>query len=144
MSRTAILTVGGTVATVATGSLILAGPVLGASASKLHAEAFTAAQTSSTSTSGQSFVISDNDVKGSKQIGADVLFCLATKTHATCHVTFAGKGGLIYGRLVINDSNGSVRGKVTGGTNSFRHAKGTISGQATSRAKVSVTLKYKK
>ena len=88
--------------------------------------------------------LADNDFKGKKQIGSDVLYCTGAGTKTThCHVGFAQKGGLLYAKFALSDT-GALKGAVTGGTGSFAKAKGTLTGQAESQTDVKITLHYKR
>ena len=74
-----------------------------------------------------------------------MLYCTETGTGTSnCHVAFAQKGGLLYAKFALADKTGVLKGAVTGGTGSFTHANGTLSGQAASQTDVKITLHYKK
>jgi hypothetical protein len=144
MSGKTMLVIGGAAVSLTAGSALLIGPTFGVATAKSHTVKFDAVSTSATQTGGGSFVGSDNDMKGAKQIGADVIYCVPGNAVLNCHVAFASKGGQIYGRFAISDADGSLRGKITGGSNSFAHAKGTIKGTAPSKSTVAITLTVKK
>jgi hypothetical protein len=92
-----------------------------------------------------SYVLTDNDVKGDKKIGRDVLDCTDTGTGTShCHLAFAQHGALLYAKFALDDTTGALKGAVTGGTGTFAHASGTLAGQAVAQNDVKITLHYKK
>lgn len=109
---------------------------------RTHTQHFDAMATAQLSTSATSFVLAEQDVANSTVIGHDVLYCQATRTHSTCQLALAQKGGLLYARFVLRDSDHSARGTVIGGTGPFAHAHGTITAQTLSATDVRVTLRY--
>ena len=145
--KTALVTLGlaAAVAT-ATVAAAVAGPAMAASGTKTVTQHFDAQSSSSPlQLSKTSYVLTDNDVAGGKTIGHDVLYCTDTGTGAShCSVAFAQKGGLLYAQFALSDATGALKGTVTGGTGSFAHAKGTLTGQAISQKDVKITLHYTK
>jgi hypothetical protein len=61
-------------------------------------------------------------------------------------VALSLKGGLLYGHLKFNVNTGKITGSVTGGTGTYKGAKGTVSAMSTNQAgtKTSVTIKWHK
>jgi hypothetical protein len=145
--KTALVTLG-MAAAVATATMTaaVAEPGVAASGTKTVTEHFDAQSSSSPLwLSKTSFVLTDNDVAGGKTIGHDVLYCTGAGTGAShCRVAFAQKGGLLYAQFALSDKTGDLKGTVTGGTGSFAHAHGTLTGQAVSQKDVRITLHYKK
>jgi hypothetical protein len=144
MKRRSFVATVGAVATAAACSVIAGAHASGAATTKTHIHSFDAKRTSSFVTGPKSFVLSDEDEKGSKQIGSDVLSCTTTAARDTCHVAFGQHGGLLYARFVLSHSTGTLKGVVTGGTGSYKHATGTLKGNAKSQTDVHVTLHYAK
>jgi hypothetical protein len=77
-----------------------------------------------------------------KAVGFDV-----THFHGTTgDVALSLKGGLLYGHLKFNITTGKITGSVTGGTGTYKGAKGTVSAVSTNQAgtKTNVTIKWHK
>ncbi len=150
MNRKNTLVTLGTAATVTAGGIAIAAavaaPALAASSSSTVTQHFDARSSSAPLLlSKTSFVLTDTDVANHKTIGHDALYCSDTGSGAShCHVAFAQKGGLLYARFALSDKTGKLTGAVTGGTDSFTHAKGTITGTSISRTDVKITLQFKK
>jgi hypothetical protein len=90
-------------------------------------------------------VATDSDMQKGKTTGYDVTSCVIdSNTHkASCTVAVARSKGLIVGRAVVNVLTGKGSGKVTGGTRSFKGARGTITVAPGSSANTSkITLRY--
>jgi hypothetical protein len=90
------------------------------------------------------FVGTDTDMSGGHKIGMDTIDCVPSSTGKTadCDVTGSFKQGQIYGTFTLTFKDGSLVGKVTGGTRSFDGATGTIKGQAVSDTKEKVSITY--
>jgi hypothetical protein len=145
MNRKIALVTGGIAATVLAATVATV-PALAADGAKSITQSFDAKSSASPlELSKNSLVITDNDVKGTKTIGNDVLYCtgLAAAT-SHCYVAFAEKGGLLYAEFALSGKTGALKGSVTGGTGSFTKAKGTLTGQTMSKTDVKITLTYKK
>lgn len=89
-------------------------------------------------------ISADKDKHNGVLIGTDVLSCVAssTGTSARCAVAAAFTGGILYGKFTIQFSDGSLTGKVTGGTRTFAGATGTITGSAESQTREKVSIVY--
>jgi hypothetical protein len=109
---------------------------------RFQTQTFQAQATAQPVTAGTGFVIADQDVAGSTVIGHDVVSCTVESAGASCDVAFAQTGGLLYAHLTIRDADGSLAGIVTGGTDRFRHAHGTLTGTTLSPTDVQITLHY--
>ena len=144
--KTAIVTLGAA-ATIATATVAAAaaGPAVAAGGATTITQHFDAKSSSSPlRTTKTSFVATDNDVARGKAIGRDVLYCTGAAAGAShCRVAFAQKGGLLYAKFTISQS-GALNGTITGGTGTFAHANGTLTGQAVSQKDVKITLHYTK
>jgi len=90
------------------------------------------------------FVGADVDMSGGHKIGMDTIDCVPSSTGKTadCDVTGSFKQGQIYGTFTLNFKDGSIAGKVTGGTRKFVGATGTITGTAVSDTKEKVSITY--
>jgi hypothetical protein len=142
--RTSIAATGGVAALGLTGAFLL--PAAASAHTATHTLRFTAVQQATTSFSRTTGAVADKDVnKAGKVIGFDVLtfsFNQKTKT-VSIGATVDVKGGFLYG--VLHQGKGPVsRGKVTGGTGSFRHATGTITARNLNNAgtRTAVTITY--
>jgi hypothetical protein len=137
-ARTSIATVGAAAALVAGGGLLALPASASGASHTLHFTAVTKSQASFGATGGASF---DHDVNAAnKVIGYDVV---SFGAGSSGNVALAIKGGFIYAHLVFAKS-GSVTGKVTGGTEKYAHATGTVTGQPVSKSKTKVTVTYKR
>jgi hypothetical protein len=103
---------------------------------------FTAEQTAQHVYTSQA-IFGDKEVDGAgKVIGTDTLQCRFTsKTSTDCVVAASYKGGQIYGEFT-QGKDGTLSGKVTGGTRTFKGATGTISGHAVSNTSTKVTVRF--
>jgi hypothetical protein len=143
MKRKTALVTGGVAAAILAATAAV--PALAASDSKTVTERFHAENSSAVlAFSKTTYVVTDNDVKHGKTIGRDVLSCTDTGDTSHCHVAFAQKGGFLYAEFALADATGVLKGKVTGGTGSYKHAKGALAGQAVSQTDVKITLHYKR
>jgi hypothetical protein len=145
--KTALVTLGlATAVATATVVATVAGPALAVSGTTTVTQHFDAQSSSSPlRLSKTSFVLTDNDVASGKTIGHDVLYCTDAGTGAThCRVAIAQKGGLLYAQFALSETTGALKGTVTGGTGSFAHADGTLTGQSVSQKDVKITLHYTK
>lgn len=112
-------------------------------ATKSGAFTFTAVQTVSRQFKNGNFIGGDKDVSGGHVIGADSIACVPTsKTAANCDVSASYKRGVIYGTFTLSFKDGSLAGKVTGGTRAFQGATGTIKGTSVSDTKEKVSITY--
>lgn len=129
----------------AAGTALAAGhyaPVARPDAAQTHTLKFTAKHTSTIVVSKSAYILTDNDVKDGKLFGADVLSCHDTSSASLCTVAFGLRGGELYGAFTLSHTDGSLRGRVTGGSGSFAHDSGTIAGQSVSPSRTSVTVVY--
>jgi hypothetical protein len=78
-------------------------------------------------------------IKG-KSAGFDVTHFSGTSGD----VALAIKGGLLYAHLTYNVKTGNVAGTLTGGTGTYKTAKGTVSAVSPSATKTNVTIKWHK
>jgi hypothetical protein len=85
----------------------------------------------------------DVNAKG-KTVGYDMIYGTATSaTSANVNITGDTNGGFLYGTGTVNLKTGAFsKGKVTGGTGSFKGATGTIKAKAISATKTAVTITY--
>lgn len=143
MSRMTVALAGAVLATT-TAAVLATGAGAGATPApaRVHTQHFHAKATAQLPTGKTDFVLAEQDIVGSTVIGHDVLYCQATATHSNCQIAFAQRGGLIYARFLLRDSDHSLRGAITGGSGRYRHAHGTIAGQVLSQTDVRVTLRY--
>jgi len=86
----------------------------------------------------------DKDVSNGHVIGTDSLQCVVSKDNSSgnCDVAASFKRGQIYGTFTLNFKDGSLTGKVNGGTRAFKGAVGTIKGHAVGNNKEKVHLTY--
>lgn len=104
---------------------------------------FVAVQTLSHHFANGHAVGSDKELSAGHLIGTDSLACVPSgKTTATCDVAASYKGGQLFGNFTENVNNGSLSGKVTGGTRLYKGAVGTIKGSAISATKEKVSITY--
>ena len=90
------------------------------------------------------FVGTDKVKRNGAVIGFDTTSCVQASTgkSARCDVAGSFKGGLLYGSFTLQYSNGSLAGKVTGGTRSYAGATGTVTGTSAGKNKEKVTITY--
>jgi len=90
------------------------------------------------------FIGGDKDVTDGHVIGTDTIQCIASSdgTTASCVVTASFRRGQLYGNFTQSLKDGSLSGKVTGGTRFFHGATGTIKGHAVSDTEEAVTVLY--
>ena len=104
---------------------------------------FVAVQSVSRQFKDGNFIGGDKDMRAGHIIGADSISCVPnSKTSANCDVTASYKRGVLYGTFTLNFKDGSLAGKVTGGTRQFTGATGTIKGHSISDTKESVSITY--
>jgi hypothetical protein len=105
---------------------------------------FTAVQTAQRNFHNGNFVGSDTDMSSGHKIGMDTIDCVPSSTGKTadCDVAASFKQGQLYGTFTLTFKDGSLVGKVTGGTRLFNGATGTIKGQAVSDTKEKVSITY--
>lgn len=144
MNRKTALVTGGLAAALVAATAATV-PALAAGGAKTVTQHFDAKSSSSPlMLTKTALVLTDNDVKGSKTIGRDVLYCTGVGAGTShCHVSFAQKGGVLYAQFAMSGT-GALKGTVTGGTGSLAKAKGTLAGQAVSQKDVRITLHYNK
>jgi hypothetical protein len=85
---------------------------------------------------------SDKGKIAGKPAGFDI-----TRFHGTAgDVALALKGGLMLAHLKFNVTTGKITGSITGGTGTYKNAKGTVSAMNTNQAgtKTNVTIKWHK
>lgn len=122
--------------------LLLAGTADASATTRLQTQTFDAQATAQLTTSATTFIVADQDVSGTVTLGHDVLNCVLGSTGATCDVAFAQAGGMLYAHLTISDADHTLAGFVTGGTDHFRHARGSLTGRSLSPTDVQITLHY--
>ena len=105
---------------------------------------FTSVQTASHSIDKTHFVGTDKVKINGSLVGFDTTSCVQTSTgkSAKCDVAASFKGGILDGSFTLQYSDGSLAGKVTGGTRSYTGATGTITGTSTGKNTEKVTVSY--
>jgi len=121
-------------AIVGTGAFVL--PAAASASTTIHTLRFTAETKSSASFSGSAEAEQDTDVNGAgKVMGYDMLYIkLVSSTSADLNITVDVSGGMLYGTAKLNNKGMVVDGKVTGGTDAFAHAAGTLTVQTLNKA----------
>jgi hypothetical protein len=142
-TRVAIAAVGLAAASSGAGAFVL--PAVASASSSVHTLTFTAVQQKSVNFSATTSANADNDLNSAgKIVGFDVLYIVFNPKTETAlgHVTLDTAGGLLYGTVAFN-SGPTGHGTVTGGTESFTGATGTITARnlnkSGSRAAVTIT-----
>lgn len=80
--------------------------------------------------------------KSGTALGTDVSDCTpVSSTKADCTGVLGLDGGLLDARFSLDFSTGAIKGTITGGTLSYRHATGTITGSSFSGG-AHLTLSY--
>jgi hypothetical protein len=104
---------------------------------------FVAEQTAHRNFKGH-FIGGDKDVSGGHTIGVDTLQCIVSSDGSTgkCDVAASFRRGQLYGTFTQSFKDGSLAGKVTGGTRMFEGATGTIKGQALSDTQEKISVTY--
>jgi hypothetical protein len=111
----------------AVGIAAIAMPALASSESTTHTLKFIVVDQKQTQPSKRTFVEDDQAKRGGKVIGFGILDGrITSSTGGVGVVAFGTKGGLIYAKVTINNTP-TTNGTITGGTGSFKGAKGTIS-----------------
>jgi hypothetical protein len=128
----------------AIGIAAVAMPALASSGSTTHTLKFIAVDQKQTQPSKRTFVEDDQAERGGKVIGFGILDGrITSSTGGVGVVAFGMKGGLVYAKVTINNTP-TTTGTITGGTGSFKGARGTISvtnlNKSGSRARV--TIRY--
>jgi hypothetical protein len=105
---------------------------------------FTAVQTANRNFHNGNFVGGDTDMSGGHKIGTDTIACVPSSSGKTaaCDVAASFRQGQLYGTFTLDFNDGSLVGKVTGGTRHFTDATGTIRGHSVSDTKERVTINY--
>jgi hypothetical protein len=89
------------------------------------------------------YIDGDKDVSSGHTIGIDTIQCIVeSKTMAKCDVAASFRRGILYGNFTQNLKDGTLAGKVTGGTRFFDGATGTIKGQPVGQTQEKVTVTY--
>src|SRR3954471_16195973 len=102
-----------------TGAVVTAVPSLAQSSTK--SLSFVAVQTANHNFDKTHSISADKDKSNGNLIGTDTLSCVASSSgdSARCNVAAGFKGGILYGTFTIDFADGSLAGKVTGGTRHF-------------------------
>ena len=96
-----------------------------------HTLSFKSIQLKNVNTSRTTFVNIGKDVVKGKAIGGNLLSCglRPAAHHFRCTVSFALKGGQIYGTFVLGNGVDNLKdGKITGGVGAFTGVAGTLAG----------------
>jgi hypothetical protein len=121
-------------------------PAVASARTTTHTLKFISVEKAEHSFSKTSFGEQDTDVNAKgKTVGFDMIYgSLTSATSATLNITGDLSGGFLYGTGTVNVKTGAFsKGKVTGGTGSFRGATGTIKAKDISATKTAVTITYK-
>jgi lipopolysaccharide export LptBFGC system permease protein LptF len=142
MRRPAMM-IAGLVCVAATGTGLAVGPAFSEPAS--HTLTFVSHNLDSLQTANNHVLQASED----EVAGVTVGFAASTCTDdfstgvITCDIAAAGVPGMIYAHVSINTNNGQVTGKVTGGTDAYKAAKGTVRGQpGTQPGDTDITIVY--
>jgi hypothetical protein len=143
--HTSIASIGTAAVLVTAGAFLV--PAAASAHPVTHTLKFTSVQQATANFSKTTGGAEDKDVnKAGKVIGYDVLrFTFNPKTNTvSIGVAVDTKGGLLYG--VLRASSGPVsRGRVTGGTGTFRGVTGTITAKSNKTGnKTAVTITYRR
>jgi hypothetical protein len=86
----------------------------------------------------------NKDVHHGKVVGTDVTNCHFhfSTSSATCRAAIAHVGGMIYAKFVFHPDASKVRGKVTGGTDAYRGANGTMTAKPRKDGTTKVVLTF--
>jgi hypothetical protein len=141
--RTSLVAAGAAVVLGSTGALVL--PAMASAHTDSTTLKFTSVQKASVNFSKSSFGQQDTDVNAAgKTIGFDMLYGSAVSTtSANVNITGNFSGGFLYGTGSVSLKTGAFsKGKVTGGTGTFKGATGTITAKPISKTKTAVTITY--
>jgi hypothetical protein len=141
--RRSIMAAGAAVVFGTTGALAL--PAVASAHNAAHTLKFTAVTNKSVAFTSKAGGSQETDVNSAgKTIGFDVVyFTIRGKNSATVNTTFDIKGGLLYGTVTTTNRGKTFKGKVTGGTEAFRGATGTITAKALRGHKTAITIVYR-
>jgi hypothetical protein len=111
-----------------------------------HTLSFKSIQLKSVNTSSNSFVNIGKDVVKGKTIGGNLLSCRfhPAAHHFSCTLTFALKGGQMYGtfNLVNSTPDNLKHGEITGGVGAYKGVTGTLVGTSAGHNNENVTVTY--
>lgn len=114
-------------------------------AATVHTIRFISRQTASHRLNPHTALAAGTDRRAGKIVGYDVLHEHFTQTSGQINGAVALAGGVLYFRLPLSNSP-VLTGKITGGSNSFRGVRGTITGknlnQAGTRTRVTITYHH--
>ncbi len=118
-------------------------PAVASAGSTSHTLKFTAVTNKSVTFTKTTFGVQETDVSAGKTIGFDDGYITVTgKNTARVNVAIDTKGGFLYVRFATTNGGKTFSGKVTGGTEAFKGATGTITGKAITSTKTAVTIIY--
>ena len=139
--RKSIVAAGAAVVLGTTGALAL--PALASAHNASTTLKFTAVTNKATAFTRSTGGSQETDVNSTgKTIGFDVVYFTITGNSATVNVAFDIKGGLLYATLTTTNAGKTFKGKVTGGTGTFKRATGTITAKTLSGHKTAITIVY--
>lgn len=142
--RRSIAAAGAAVALGATGAFVI--PAAASAHSTAHTLKFTAVLTNQVHFSATTAGRAENDLNSAgKIIGFDVVYIVFNPKAGTASGSLAldTSGGVLYGTLKLTSSP-VIRGTVTGGTDAFQGATGTILGKSLNQddTRTAVTITY--
>jgi len=140
--RRSIAAAGAAVVVGSTGALAL--PAVASAHDAAHTLKLTAVSKDSVAFTSKAGGSQETDVNSAgKTIGFDVVyFTITGKNSATVNAAFDIKGGLLYGTLTTTNMGKTFKGKVTGGTGTFKGATGTITARTLRGHKTAITIIY--
>lgn len=138
--RRSIAAAGAAVVVGSTGALAL--PAVASAHDASHTLKLTAVAKDSVAFTSKAGGSQETDINSAgKTIGFDVVyFTITGKNSATVNVAFDMKGGLLYGTLTTTTMGTTFKGKVTGGTGTFKGATGTITARTLRGQKTAITI----
>jgi hypothetical protein len=109
---------------------VFASPVGAAASSSPHTLHVTAKRAAEVQYKSGGFTEADKvRTKAGKTLGTDVSDCApVSSTKANCTAVVGLDGGLLDARFSLNFATGAIKGSITGGTMTYRHATGTVTG----------------
>lgn len=136
-----------TAGALAAGGYAAAGIATAAAASTSHTLRFVTHPVKDTQI-GKSDVEASKDTSNGKTLGYDVTDCIFNLStgNATCHAAVARAQGLIYATFKVHNPQGGpsgpITGKVTGGTNAYKGARGTLTATPNANGTTTVVLRF--
>ena len=139
--RRSIVAAGAAIVLGTTGALAL--PALASAHNASHTLKFTAVTNKSVAFTRSTGGSQETDVNSTgNTIGFDVVYFTVRGNSATVNVTFDIKGGLLDGTVTTTNGGKTFKGKVTGGTGTFKGATGTITAKTLPGHKTAITIVY--